>query len=47
MRHLLSDWQVGDGREAALAEYVVTHARPGDVDDVIGASISSAGTTAF
>jgi catechol O-methyltransferase len=35
MKHLLSDWQVGDGREAALAEYVVTHARPGDVDDVI------------
>jgi catechol O-methyltransferase len=35
MRHLLSDWQVGDGREAALAEFVVTHARPGDVDDVI------------
>jgi catechol O-methyltransferase len=35
IRHLLSDWQVGDGREAALAEYVVTHARPGDVDDVI------------
>lgn len=35
MRHLLTDWQVGDGREAALAEYVVAHARPGDVDDVI------------
>jgi catechol O-methyltransferase len=35
MKHLLTDWQVGDGREAALAEYVVTHARPGDVDDVI------------
>jgi catechol O-methyltransferase len=35
MKHLLSDWQVGDGREAALAEYVVTHARPGDVGDVI------------
>ena len=35
MKHLLTDWQVGDGREAALAEYVATHARPGDVDDVI------------
>ncbi len=35
MKHLLTDWQVGDGREAALADYVVTHARPGDVDDVI------------
>lgn len=35
MKHLLTDWQVGDGREAALADYVVTHARPGDVDDAI------------
>ncbi len=35
MKHLLTDWQVGDGREAALADYVVTHARPGDVSDVI------------
>lgn len=35
MKHLLTDWQVGDGREEALAEYVVTHARPGDVEDVI------------
>ena len=35
MKHLLTDWQVGDGREAALADYVVTHARHGDVDDVI------------
>jgi catechol O-methyltransferase len=35
MKHLLTDWQVGDGREAALAEYVVTHARRDDVDDVI------------
>jgi catechol O-methyltransferase len=35
MKHLLTDWQVGDGREAALAEYVVTHARSGDVDDVV------------
>jgi catechol O-methyltransferase len=35
MKHLLADWQVGDGREAALAEYVASYARPGDVDDVI------------
>ncbi len=35
MKHLTTEWQVGDGREAALADYVVTHARPGDVDDVI------------
>jgi catechol O-methyltransferase len=35
MKHLLTDWQVGDGREAVLAEYVVTHARPGDLDDTI------------
>jgi catechol O-methyltransferase len=35
MKHLMSEWQVGDGRESALAEYVVTNARPGDVDDAI------------
>jgi catechol O-methyltransferase len=34
-RHLATEWQVGDGREEALAAYVVTHARKGDVDDVI------------
>jgi catechol O-methyltransferase len=34
-RHLLTEWQVGDGREAALADYVLSHARPGDVDDAI------------
>ena len=27
--------QVGDGREAAAVEYVLTHARAGDLDDVI------------
>jgi catechol O-methyltransferase len=26
---------VGDGREAAAAEYVLTHARRGDIDDVV------------
>ena len=34
-RRLTADWQVGDGREQALAEYVVQRARPGDVDDAI------------
>jgi catechol O-methyltransferase len=34
-RKLLRDWQVGDGREEALAEYVVANARPGDREDVI------------
>ena len=34
-RTLTRDWQVGDGREYALAEYVVQHARPGDVADAI------------
>lgn len=35
MRHLLTEWQVGDGREEALASYVCTHARPGDIGDAI------------
>ena len=34
-RHLLRNWQVGDGREEALAEYVVAKARQGDREDVI------------
>jgi catechol O-methyltransferase len=34
-RHLLREWQVGDGRETALEKYVVARARPGDVDDAI------------
>jgi predicted O-methyltransferase YrrM len=34
-RHLTTKWQVGDGREEALAAYVVSHAREGDVDDAI------------
>jgi catechol O-methyltransferase len=34
-RRLTRDWQVGDGREEALAEYVTRHARPGDPADVI------------
>jgi catechol O-methyltransferase len=35
MRKLTRDWQVGDGREEALAEYVVANARRGDAEDVI------------
>jgi catechol O-methyltransferase len=34
-RRLMKDWQVGDGREEALARHVTAHARPGDIDDVI------------
>jgi catechol O-methyltransferase len=34
-RRLLTDWQVGDGREEALAQHVLANAREGDVDDVI------------
>jgi catechol O-methyltransferase len=35
MPKLLREWQVGDGREEALAQYVVANARRGDLDDVI------------
>ena len=35
MRHLLREWQVGDGREARLADYVAAHARRGDAPDAI------------
>jgi catechol O-methyltransferase len=34
-RSLLKDWQVGDGREEALAQYVEANARAGDLDDAI------------
>lgn len=34
-KHLLREWQVGDGRERALADYVTVNARPGDLDDAI------------
>jgi catechol O-methyltransferase len=34
-RKLTRDWQVGDGREEALAEYVVANARKGDPEDAI------------
>jgi catechol O-methyltransferase len=32
---LLKEWQVGDGREEALGQYVLANARRGDLDDVI------------
>lgn len=35
MKTLLKDWQVGDGREARLAEYVIRNAKAGDLSDVI------------
>jgi catechol O-methyltransferase len=37
MRHLMREWQVGDGREDALADYVLANANPGDVSDAIRA----------
>lgn len=35
MKHLTTEWQVGDGRERALADCVTSEARAGDVDDAI------------
>jgi catechol O-methyltransferase len=35
IRKLTREWQVGDGREEALAQHVLAHARPGDLDDAI------------
>ena len=35
MGTLLKDWQVGDGREQRVVDYVLEKARPGDVDDAI------------
>jgi catechol O-methyltransferase len=37
MKHLTTHWQVGDGREAALASHVLANARAGDIDDAIRA----------
>jgi len=34
-KSLLKNWQVGDGREQALLEYVEQHARRGDAADVV------------
>ena len=36
-RRLMKDWQVGDGREEALAEHVLSTATRGDVADAIRA----------
>src|SRR4029453_2069941 len=36
-RSLLTNWQGGDGREEALAQYVAANARKGDLDDAIRA----------
>jgi catechol O-methyltransferase len=35
MKHLTTQWQVGDGREARLADYVAARARRADPADVI------------
>ena len=35
MKRLTTEWQVGDGREARLADYVVARARRGDPVDVV------------
>jgi catechol O-methyltransferase len=35
IRRLTTEWQVGDGREEALAEYVLANAAPADLDDAI------------
>jgi catechol O-methyltransferase len=36
-RHLMEHWQVGDGREEALADHVTSTARRGDLDGAIRA----------
>ena len=35
VRNVIKTGQLGDGREAAAADYVVVHSQSGDVDDVI------------
>ena len=37
LKHLTTHWQVGDGREEALADHVTSSAAPGDLDDAIRA----------
>jgi catechol O-methyltransferase len=37
MKHLLKEWQVGDGREEECAKYVLANSKPGNIDDVIRA----------
>ncbi|MBO0879178.1 MAG: O-methyltransferase [Mycobacterium sp.] len=35
LRNVVKTGQIGDGREAAAVEYVLKHARRGDIDDVL------------
>jgi catechol O-methyltransferase len=35
VRNITTTGQIGDGREAAAVEYVIAHAKAGDVDDVL------------
>lgn len=37
VRNITTTGQIGDGREAAAEDYVVSHARQGDIDDVLAA----------
>lgn len=37
VRNITTTGQIGDGREAAAVRYVLQHARPGDIDDVLAA----------
>ncbi|HSI04454.1 MAG: O-methyltransferase [Myxococcota bacterium] len=37
MKHMLTEWQVGDGREEAVARFVVSNAPKGDINAVIAA----------
>jgi catechol O-methyltransferase len=34
-RNITTTGQIGDGREAAAVDYVIEHARDGDIDDVL------------
>jgi catechol O-methyltransferase len=36
-RNIATTGQIGDGREAAVADYVISNARRGDIDDVLAA----------
>jgi catechol O-methyltransferase len=35
VRNIMTTGQIGDGREAAAVDYVLAHARAGDIDDVL------------
>jgi catechol O-methyltransferase len=37
MKRLTTEWQVGDGREQELCDHVLANARPGSLDEAIGA----------